>query len=101
MNNFKKNIFKKRTSDIVISPPFFSFTGVKGNVFCNGGTIDISNTSPVTIYSSSSNLTTGVLVFDDSNLTIPSIIVGFRKTGLIYEITSGIIDIVYELNSPC
>lgn len=101
MNNFQKNIFKRRTSDNITPPPFFSFTGLKGNVFCNDGTIDISNTSPATIYSSSSNLTIGVLVFDDSNLTIPSIIVGFKKTGLIYEITSGMIDVVYELNSPC
>lgn len=101
MNEFKKNILKKRTSDNITPPAFFTFTGTKGNVFCNNGMIDISNLSPATIYSASSNLSSGISVFDDSNLTIPSIITGFKKSGIIYEITTGVIDIVYSPGSPC
>ena len=101
MNNFKKNIFKKSTSDSVTPPAFFTFIGTKGNVFCNNGVIDISNFSPAKIYSASSNLSSGIAVFDDSNLTIPSIITGFKRSGIIYEITTGVIDTGYSPGSPC
>ena len=101
MNEFKKNIFKKRTSDNITPPTFFTFTGTKGDIFCNNGTIDISNLSPATIYSTSSSLSSGVSVFDDSNLTIPSMITGFKSSGVIYEITAGVIDVIYSVNSPC
>mgnify|MGYP003611049607 CR=1 FL=1 len=85
----------------VTPPAFFTFTGTKGDVFCNNGMIDISNLSPATIYSASSNLSSGISVFDDSNLTVPSIITGFKRFGIIYEITTGVIDIVYSPGSPC
>lgn len=101
MRQFKKNIFKKRTSDVALPPSFFSFSGTKGNVYCNNGITDINNTSPYTVYSVSSNLSTGVAVFDDSNLTIPTTILGFKRFGIIYEISAGIIDITYSENSPC
>ena len=74
---------------------------LKGNVFCNSGTIAINNLSPHILYSSSSTLSSGVSVFDDINLTTPTVITGFTTSGKIYEVTSGMIDVVYTVGSPC
>lgn len=101
MNDLKKNIFKKRTSDVVIPPSFFTFSGIKGNVFCNNGTIDINNTSPITVYRESPTLNVGDILYEDSSLTTFVHISGFKHGSTIYEVNAGQIDLIYSFGSIC
>ena len=102
MRQFKKNIFKTRIIDEVVPPFSNTYNGVVGSIFCNLGTIDIEDTSTKTLYGFSSELLIGDVLYEDTELKVPTTATAFKTNNKIHELNNGVIDNIYIPRiSPC
>ena len=71
MNEFKKNIFKKRTESVVIIPPSANIFGFGSTGNTNATTACTLNDDSVDLYSPDAVLGMGSILYTDLALTIP------------------------------
>jgi len=79
----------------------YSFVGQQGTVTCSGGTTGFTSSGSITLYASVSVLAVDVDLYTDAALTTLTTISGFRKGVSVYSITSGAIDMISSIGSPC
>ena len=71
MNNFKKNIFKKRTESVVIIPPSANIFGFGSTGNTNPATACTFNDDSVDLYSPDAVLGMGSILYTDLAMTLP------------------------------
>ena len=100
MQPFKKMIFMlTRTSSL---PSSFAYSVINGTISCSGGVLAFSTIGSVMVYSSAATLTTGVSLYDSPSLTTLVTYTGLKGSGtVLYELTSGVIDIVSSIGDSC
>jgi hypothetical protein len=98
MHPFKKMILQLCSSET--TPLYYIYSGLKGDVGCTNGQISFINSSPITLYSSSSTLEGGRL-YEDTSLQIVTTIVSFKKGTTIYDISDGYAGSGQPVGSAC
>ena len=108
MNNFKKNIF--RTINEETTPLFRLYNILKGTLSCSGGFVNITGTTPLTIYTTEliRDWTVGTTLYSDEEMTIPidatyikSVVAGTEDLFFADMSPAGTISEIYPPNTPC
>ena len=108
MNNFKRNIF--RTINEETTPLFRLYNILKGMMSCSGGFVNITGTTPLTIYTTEliRDWTVGTTLYSDEEMTIPidatyikSVVAGTEDLFFADMSPAGTISEIYPPNTPC
>ena len=109
MKNFRKNIYRQNSIENSPEPPYHLYNTLQGDFNCFEGFINITNTSPLVVYTP--NLITewdiGTTLYSDEAMTIPVTATYIKSVpegiiNLFYiDLIDGIIVDKYEPNTPC
>ena len=108
MNNFKKNIFKTRSEET--TPLFRLYNILKGTLSCSGGFVNITGTTPLTIYTTQliGDWVIGTTLYSDEAMTIPidatyikSVVAGTEDLFFAHMSPAGTISKIYPPNTSC
>ena len=108
MNNFQRNIF--RTINEETTPLFRLYNILKGTLSCSGGFVNITGTTPLTIYTTEliRDWTVGTTLYSDEEMTIPidatyikSVVAGTVDLFFAEMSPAGTISEIYPPNTPC
>jgi len=103
MNNFKKNIYRTTTEDTIL-PPSFEYSMKVGNYACIGGMYGISSFVFQTVYSNTSPIIVGSLLYDDNTLITPVTFIYAQLTSegdKFIDVVDGEVITVWNVGSPC